>query len=102
MGLLANHGPMSQRQLIELLDADKSTMVNLIDALETRHLAERRPDPSDRRAHAVALTSAGRQRLTELGAITRQTQEAFLAPLSARERTQLDGMLRKIADRAKG
>jgi DNA-binding MarR family transcriptional regulator len=104
MGLLSNHGAMSQRRLIELLDADKSTMVNLIDALETRELAERRPDPADRRAHAVALTYAGRQRLAELGTIVRRTQDAFLAPLAPRERTQLNTLLRKIcasADRAR-
>jgi DNA-binding MarR family transcriptional regulator len=97
LGLLFGYGPLSQRRLIELLDADKSTMVNLIDDLEEQQLAERRPDPDDRRAHAVHLTDAGRRRLAELGPRVRQVQDAFLAPLSATERRQLDDLLRRVA-----
>jgi DNA-binding MarR family transcriptional regulator len=100
LGLLFTHGPLSQRRLIEMLDADKSTMVNLIDELEAQKLAERHPDPNDRRAHAVHLTDTGRRRLTELGAVVHRIQEAFFAPLSPRERTQLDDMLRRLADHA--
>jgi DNA-binding MarR family transcriptional regulator len=83
LGLLSTQGPMSQRQLIELLDADKSTMVNLIDELERQRLAERRPDPGDRRAHAVALTDAGRRRLGELGLVVRRVHELLQPPLNA-------------------
>ena len=47
-GLLADRGDLSQRQLIEIMDADKSTMVYLVDELESQGLVERRPDPTDR------------------------------------------------------
>ena len=96
--LLAEHGDLSQRRLIEMMGADKSTMVYLIDALEAQRLVERRRDPADRRAHAVHLTDAGRARLADAGAIAARVEAAFLAPLNGRERAQLDRLLRRIAD----
>jgi DNA-binding MarR family transcriptional regulator len=98
IGLLAERGDLNQRQLIEIMDADKSTMVHLVDELERQHLVERRTDPSDRRAWAVHLTDAGRQRLAEAGERAARVEETFLAPLSARERTRFNDMLRRIAD----
>jgi DNA-binding MarR family transcriptional regulator len=99
LGLLAARGDLSQRQLIDIMDADKSTMVYLIDQLEAQGLVERRPDPSDRRAHAVHLTEAGRSRLVEAGKIVRQVEHEFLEPLSGRERGHLNRMLQRLADR---
>ena len=48
---------------------DPSTMVSLIDQLETAGLAERRPHPTDRRARAIAITPKGHvwdRRATEM------------------------------------
>jgi DNA-binding MarR family transcriptional regulator len=98
LGLIATRGALSQRQLIEIMDADKSTMVYLIDELEKQQLAERRPDPNDRRAHAVHLTEAGRRRLVTAGEVVRGVEDSFLAPLSAPERARLNDMLGRIAD----
>jgi DNA-binding MarR family transcriptional regulator len=98
-GLLEDRGDLSQRQLIEIMDADKSTMVYLVDELESQGLVERRPDPSDRRAYAVHLTDAGRARLVEAGAVAARVETEFLSPLTARERAQLDALLRRLADR---
>ncbi|HTK49251.1 MAG TPA: MarR family transcriptional regulator [Gemmatimonadaceae bacterium] len=101
MGLLAERGDLSQRQLIELMDADKSTMVYLIDQLEKQALAERRDDPQDRRAYAVHLTQLGRQRLAEAGEIVRRVEDRMLAPLSSSERKTLDDLLSRIGEHAK-
>src|SRR4051794_16469927 len=98
LGQLNERGDLSQRQLIDLMDADKSTMVYLVDELEEQGLLERRRDPSDRRAYAVHLTAAGRKRLAEAGEIAARVEAAFLAPLSARERAQFTSLLRRIAD----
>jgi DNA-binding MarR family transcriptional regulator len=101
MGLLSERGDMSQRQLIEMMDADKSTMVYLIDELEKQGLAERRDNPEDRRAYSVHLTELGRRRLAEAGEIVRQVQDEMLAPLSAKERAQLDALLLRIGEHVK-
>jgi DNA-binding MarR family transcriptional regulator len=100
MGLLAERGDLSQRQLIELMDADKSTMVYLIDQLEKQGLAERRDNPQDRRAYSVHLTELGRRRLAETGEIVRRVEDDMLAPLSASERKTLDTLLLRIGEHA--
>jgi len=100
MGLLAERGDLSQRQLIELMDADKSTMVYLIDQLEKQALAERRDNPEDLRAYAVHLTDLGRKRLAEAGEIVRRVEDGLLAPLSASERKTLDALLLRIGEHA--
>ena len=98
MGLLAERGDMSQRQLIEMMDADKSTMVYLIDQLEKQGLAERRDNPEDRRAYSVHLTEAGRRRLAEAGEIVKRVEDEMLEPLSAKERAKLDSLLERIGE----
>jgi len=96
LGLLSARGDLSQQQLIEILEVDKSSMVYLIDELEKQGLAERRPAPGDRRAHAVRLTRAGRQRLIAAGEIVIRTESEFLKPLTAVGRARLNQLLRDI------
>jgi DNA-binding MarR family transcriptional regulator len=100
LGLLAERGDMSQSQLIEIMDADKSTMVYLIDQLERQGLAERRAFPGDRRAHAVHITELGRQRLVKAGEVVQRVEDDILAPLTTRERASLDALLQRISDNA--
>jgi DNA-binding MarR family transcriptional regulator len=67
---LAKHGPLSQRQLIDLTGSDKSAMVRTVDDLEARGLALRRPSPADRRAYAVEMTDEGRALFAEAARIS--------------------------------
>src|SRR4051794_17115546 len=55
--------PESQQQAAARLGVDRTTMVALIDALESKALVARHADPADRRRNVVELTSAGRQTL---------------------------------------
>src|SRR4051812_4770211 len=52
-----------QQELSSDMGIDPSTMVSLVDELETRGLAARRRHPNDRRAWEVAITPLGRQTL---------------------------------------
>ena len=98
LGLLFTGEGLSQQQLIEILEIDKSSMVNLIDALEKQALAERRPAPADRRAYAVYLTEKGRKPSVHAGRADRQPGAPdFLSSLKPRERDQLNKLLRRIA-----
>lgn len=47
------------RSLAARLDYDASNLSVLVDRLERRGVVERRPDPSDRRVKALALTAEG-------------------------------------------
>ena len=50
-----------QQELSSAMGIDPSTMVSLIDQLESAGLAKRRPHPTDRRAREVAITPKGRR-----------------------------------------
>ena len=94
---LASHPDMTQRSMADLLGAYPSRLVLLLDELEKKGLLERRPDPKDRRSHALRLTEAGQARLEEIGRVARQHQDDLCAGLGEAERTQLRELLLKIA-----
>lgn len=58
--------PVPMRDLAEHLYCDASNVTGIVDRLEEAGLAERRPDPDDRRVKTVVLTGEGRRRLDEL------------------------------------
>jgi DNA-binding MarR family transcriptional regulator len=71
-------------------------MTNRIDKLESRGLVKRRPDKNDRRAVIVALTSAGKRAIDEAIQLRLEAADASLQGLSARERSDLAKLLRKV------
>lgn len=59
--LLGTRPPGHQRELAEALDVSPRTVTGLVDGLESTGFVRRQPDPSDRRAVNVELTTKGRQ-----------------------------------------
>src|SRR4051812_45081715 len=57
LNLLGGVEGANQQELASAMGVDPSTMVQLIDELETAGLAKRRPHPRDRRAREVVLTA---------------------------------------------
>jgi DNA-binding MarR family transcriptional regulator len=97
MTMLAAHPGMSQHQLHEKTAIDPSSMVAVIDELEARGLAERRPDPADRRARQVFLTGQGEQTLQRIRGLAAGLQREFFGTLTAEEQKTLHALLRKLA-----
>jgi DNA-binding MarR family transcriptional regulator len=93
---LAETGPCSQNQLGRLTAMDVATIKGVIDRLTARGLTETSQDPEDGRRLLVSLTRAGQQLAEKVApnalAVTRET----LAPLDARERETLMGLLGKL------
>src|ERR1700726_3629971 len=56
---LAEQGPTRQSTLAADFGLAPHSITDIVDALERQGLAERRPDPTDRRAKLVAITDAG-------------------------------------------
>src|SRR5215211_6006844 len=52
-----------QQEIGSAMGIDPSTMVSLVDQLESAGLAKRRPHPTDRRAREVVITPEGRRTL---------------------------------------
>jgi DNA-binding MarR family transcriptional regulator len=87
-----------QRELSTRLGYDPSAIVSLVDDLQRLGLAERRPDPQDRRNRIVVLTAAGRALLKESEQDGARVTDDLLAPLDAREREALHALLLRIAE----
>ncbi len=57
--VLARHGTMRLSELSDHLHIAARSTTEVVDALESRGLVERRPDPGDRRATLVEVTGHG-------------------------------------------
>jgi DNA-binding MarR family transcriptional regulator len=95
--VLDGEGAITQQGLCKGIGMDPSSMVSTIDELEAKGLVERRPHPTDRRAHALHVTDAGRDTLARGKRVALQAQEELLAPLDEQEREQLRGLLLRLA-----
>jgi len=83
-----------QQELGSAMGIDRSTMVLLVDELEAKRLAKRRPHPMDRRAREVAITAKGRQHLQRGRRMATQVEDEVLRGLTAAERRELLRLLR--------
>jgi DNA-binding MarR family transcriptional regulator len=89
-----------QQELGSALGIDRSTMVSLIDQLESAGLAKRRPSATDRRAREIAITPKGRRLLQRARRMISQVEDEVLAGLTAEERRDLETLLRRALDSA--
>jgi DNA-binding MarR family transcriptional regulator len=89
-----------QQEISSAMGVDPSTMVSLIDELETAGLAKRRPHPTDRRAREVAITPKGRRVLERARRSVTQVEDDVLRGLTGPERRQLLTLLRRALDSA--
>jgi DNA-binding MarR family transcriptional regulator len=97
MNILAAQPGITQQRLAEHTAIDASSMVAVIDELEAKGLAERRPHPADRRARAVFLTPIATATLERLRKRAGELQRELLAGLSTQERKTLHELLLKLA-----
>jgi DNA-binding MarR family transcriptional regulator len=98
---LAESGPASQRELVDALHMDKSSMVYVVDELERQGLAERQRSPADRRSYAVRVTAAGEERLGAARRSAAAVMDDLLAPFTPAERERLDDMLARLVEHAR-
>ena len=89
-----------QQELGSAMGIDPSTMVSLIDELESAGLAKRRPHPKDRRARAVTITPKGRRALERGRRMAAQVEDEVLQGLTATERRELLKLLRSALSSA--
>lgn len=94
--VLADGEPPSQLEAAQRLSIDRTTMVALLDELESKGLVERSADPRDRRRNIVVLTTKGRECLIGATRATDEAERAFLAPLGEADGERLRQMLRDV------
>jgi MarR family transcriptional regulator for hemolysin len=89
-----------QQELGSAMGVDPSTMVSLIDQLETTGLAKRRPRPTDRRAREVVITPKGRRVLERARELAMEVENDVLRGLSDAERRRMLALVRRALDSA--
>jgi DNA-binding MarR family transcriptional regulator len=93
--------PQPLRVLAQLHRCDASNMTGIADRLEERGLAERTPDPNDRRVKLLALTSAGEKMLWQLRGDRMVGLLPGVATLTKAEKAQLALLLSKAFHQAR-
>ena len=89
-----------QQELGSVMGIDRSTMVSLIDQLESASLAKRRLSATDRRAREIVITAKGRRLLERARGMISETEDEVLGGLTAAERSELVRLLRRALDSA--
>lgn len=87
---------LSQAELTEKSQIDRTTMCGLIDRLEKLGLVKRLPHPIDRRAYQIFLTERSKGLEPELCNIAKDVTSRFTAPLTALECETLRTLLQKM------
>lgn len=95
---LAAEEGLSQAALGDRLKIDASSIVLVLDDCQRSGWTERRPSPSDRRRHAIHLTSGGRKILLRSQEAASRAEEEIFAPLSGAQRGQLRDLLLALVD----
>jgi DNA-binding MarR family transcriptional regulator len=94
LAILKRSEPMSQRELLEMLNVRSSSLSELLGKLEQRSFIRRERDEEDKRNVIITLTAEGAAASAESAG--QQSTDALFAALSEDEREQLAGLLRKV------
>ena len=87
---------LSPGQLLRETMVTSGTMTNRIDRLSDRGLVKRSADPSDRRGILVGLTATGKSTVDGAFEALLDSERELLSELSASERRQLAGLLKRL------
>jgi len=93
--------PQPMGRMAELLRCDPSNVTGIVDALEDRKLAERKPSADDRRVKVVELTATGK-RLRARAVEAMYKPPPWLKDLSPADQRALRDILRRAHGEAPG
>ncbi len=96
LAILASDRHLSQHQLGERMRIDRTTMVALVDTLETNDDVVRHRNPEDRRAYALQITRHGRATLARAKRAVSTAEQEISADLSDSELRHLKDLLTRL------
>lgn len=100
--LLYSKGPHPVQKISEVFSIPSGSITYVVDKLEKKGLVERQPNPNDRRASNVVLTTEGRALLDEIFPKHVATISENLSFISNEEKVLLVDLLKKIGMGAEG
>ncbi|MFF5296158.1 MarR family winged helix-turn-helix transcriptional regulator [Paractinoplanes globisporus] len=98
LSVLSRHGDIRLSGLADHLRIAARSATEVADDLARMGLAERHPDPDDRRATLLSLTGKGRETATAIKAARQAESERFFASLTDADRADLTRLLRKLRE----
>jgi DNA-binding MarR family transcriptional regulator len=98
---LREQGPTRQSVLAVDFGLSPHSITDIVDGLERLGMAERRPDPTDRRAKLVAITDAGEGGLDVANATRERLLKQIFGALSEADRATLLRLLDSLDEAAK-
>lgn len=96
--VLRRHGVMRLSELSEWLRIAPRSATEVVDALESRGLVRRRPDPGDRRATLVEVTEPGTEMVEAIRGASGAEAERVFSRLSPADRADLARILHQLRD----
>ncbi|WP_287814891.1 MarR family transcriptional regulator [Pseudomonas sp.] len=87
---------LSQRELGDELDLDRSTVGELATRMMRNGAVERVSDPHDKRRMTLYLTAQGRAQLDELRPRVERVEQLLTKPLSSEERDTLRSLVERL------
>jgi DNA-binding MarR family transcriptional regulator len=97
---LRERGPVRQSVLAADFGLSPHSITDIVDGLERLGMAERRPDPTDRRAKLVAITEAGQDGLDVANATRQRLLTHIFGALSEADRATLLRLLDSLDEAA--
>jgi DNA-binding MarR family transcriptional regulator len=96
VAVLANHAPLSAKDLAKILDISQVQMTRTLSRLLAANLVYRRTDRTDRRKILLGLSSKGGDLYQQIAPKAAAVEEKMLVGLSAQERGQLDALITRL------
>lgn len=87
---------LRQTQLADALSMERPNLVAIVDELEAAGLLLRTPSPTDRRAHALYLTSKGQETLEDAFVAVQEHENRIFGALSEKDKAALKSALKTI------
>jgi DNA-binding MarR family transcriptional regulator len=97
---LHEQGPTRQGVLATDFELSPHSITDIVDGLERHGLAERRPDPGDRRAKLVAITDSGEASLDVANATWERVLTQIFGALDEDDRSTLLRLLASLDEAA--
>ncbi|OBI86210.1 MarR family winged helix-turn-helix transcriptional regulator [Mycobacterium asiaticum] len=94
--VLVDRGPTRQQDLVEATGSDKAGIMRVVDDLERKGLAVRKPVAGDRRARAVEITPEGVQLFDAAHVAAAPLAERLVAGLGPGEAERLTELLTRL------
>lgn len=96
MAVINANGPCTQQAIGEILKVDRTTMVLLVDHVESKDIVVRNPHPTDRRCHLLSLSENGRKVFQEAHNAVKTVETEFFNVLEKQEKDDFIALLGKL------